>query len=218
MAPGGALVVSWYGHAMFTVDDGRVKVATDPVPPEVGYSYEPVDADLVLVSHAHFDHNYLEGVKGGPRVIDTAGDFEFDGLEINGFETFHDTERGSRRGRSVIFSWEQAGFRVAHFGDLGDLPEPGVMERLRGLDIAMVPVGGVYTVDARAAAELLEEISPRITIPMHYMTEDSAIELEPVDNFTRLFKGPVKQTGSRRVELSRSDMPSSPAAWVMRYR
>lgn len=218
MAQEGALTVSWYGHAMFTVDDGRLTVANDPVPPEVGYYYEPVGADLVLVSHAHYDHNFLAGVRGSPKVIDDAGDFEFEGLRISGFESFHDTEEGRERGRVVIFAWEQAGIRIAHFGDVGDRPEPGVIEELRGIDIAMMPVGGVFTVDARAAAELADEISPRIVLPMHYMTEDSTIELEPIEYFARHFKGPMRQIGDRSVVIKRDSIPSSPEAWVMQYK
>ncbi len=218
MAQDNRIVVSWYGHAMFTVDDGRLTVANDPVPPEVGYFYEPVEADLVLVSHAHFDHNFLAGVQGDPRVIDASGDFEFDGLEITGLDTFHDTDQGRQRGPVVIFMWEQAGFRIAHFGDVGDRPAPGVMEKLKGIDIAMMPVGGVFTVDAAAASRLAQEIGPKIIFPMHYKTEDSVIELEPIERFAREFPGRMREFGDRSVEITREVLPASPEAWVLDYR
>lgn len=218
MATDDAIDITWYGQAMFTVSGGGVAVAIDPVPPDVGYPYDPVDADILLITHGHFDHNYVDGVKGSPRLISGSGAFAIDGLEVTGYESFHDESRGAARGPVVIYAWEQAGFKLAHFGDLGDRPAADVMKSLEGLDVAMIPVGGIFTIDGEQAARLVRDLSPAIVLPMHFGTPDCTIDLEPVESFTRRFDGTVRQIAERPVSITRESLPSSTEVWVLPYR
>src|SRR5450756_1902913 len=105
-----ALEIAWYGHAMFTISGGGITVACDPVPPEVGYTYDPAEADAVLISHEHFDHCYLAGIKGSPTVIRKAGSSRLDGIEVTGIATFHDAKGGAERGPNIIFTWEPVSY------------------------------------------------------------------------------------------------------------
>lgn len=218
MSSDGAVEVTWYGQAMFTISGGGVTVAIDPVPPEVGYRYHPVDADVVLVTHGHFDHGYLEGVRGDPQVVSTGGPVSAGGLDVVGYPAFHDESEGAQRGPMVLFSWEQAGLKLAHLGDLGDRPADDVMESLAGLDVVMIPVGGVFTIDGKEAALLSAELAPAVVLPMHYGTPDCVIELHPVDDFTRSFAGEVRRVPDRPVVISCGSLPAETEAWVLRYR
>lgn len=218
MAMNEALELTWYGQSMFAVCGGGVTVVVDPVPSEVGYRYDPVAADLVLITHGHFDHNYLAGVSGNPQTISASGSFDVSGLRVSGIDSFHDASRGTERGPIVIYSWEQAGLKLAHFGDLGEEPGPDVMKKFKRLDIAMIPVGGVFTIDGEQAARFARNLAPAVVVPMHYGTRDCSIPLDPVDEFTRRFKGTVREVAERPMIISRGGLPSSTEAWVLPYQ
>ncbi|MBK5092489.1 MAG: MBL fold metallo-hydrolase [Actinobacteria bacterium] len=218
MADNQALEIAWYGQAMFTVSGGGITVACDPVPPEVGYTYGPVDADAVLISHEHFDHGYLAGIKGSPTVIKKTGGSRLDGIEVTGIATFHDAKGGKERGPDIIFTWEQAGFRIAHFGDLGVLPGAEMLSSLSGLDVVMLPVGGVFTIDGGQAARLAKDLAPAIAIPMHYKTPACSIPIKGAGEFTGGFSGPVREVAERPVVITRDTLPSATEVWVLPYQ
>jgi L-ascorbate metabolism protein UlaG (beta-lactamase superfamily) len=218
MAEDGTLEIAWYGQAMFTVSGADVTVVIDPVPPHVGYHYDQVEADVLLMTHEHHDHTYTDGVKGNPKVITAAGNFEAAGLKIKGTGSFHDDVEGRDRGLNVIFSWEQAGFKVAHFGDLGHRLSPELMSQFQGLDVAMVPVGGVFTIDGEQAAQMAVELKPRIFIPMHYLTPEIQIPLRPLKEFTRKVSGNVRVVSERPVTISRESRPVATEVWILSYQ
>jgi L-ascorbate metabolism protein UlaG (beta-lactamase superfamily) len=218
MAVSDGLEVTWYGHAMFTVTGGGVTVATDPVPPEVGYRYDPVPADVVLVSHSHFDHGHIAGIVGNPEVIRTSGNFAVAGLSVTGIDSFHDSKGGSERGPNVIYVWEQGGMRLAHLGDLGEVPGRDVLDRLGRLDVAMIPVGGVFTIDGDQAARLAAELAPSIVLPIHYKTQECSVPLDTIDNFTSSFDGPVREVAERPLHVDRDSLPAQTEVWVVPYQ
>jgi L-ascorbate metabolism protein UlaG (beta-lactamase superfamily) len=218
MADNQALEIAWYGQAMFTVSGGGITVACDPVPPEVGYTYGPVEADAVLISHEHFDHGYLAGIEGSPTIIKKAGSSRLDGINVTGIATFHDAKGGKERGPDIIFTWEQAGFRIAHFGDLGVLPDAEMFSSLSGLDVVMLPVGGVFTIDGGQAAELVTKLAPAVAFPMHYKTPACSIPIQGVEGFTGSFSGPVREVAERPVVITRDTLPSATEVWVLPYR
>jgi L-ascorbate metabolism protein UlaG (beta-lactamase superfamily) len=218
MAENQALEIAWYGQSMFTVSGAGTTVACDPVPPEVGYSYDPVEADAVLISHDHFDHGYLSGIKGSPKVIRTSGNSRLDGIEVKGIAAFHDAKGGRERGPDIIFTWEQAGFKIAHFGDFGGEPGLEILSGLSGLDIAMIPVGGVFTIDGEQAARFVEELAPAVAIPMHYKTPGCVIPIQDVSGFTRSFSGPISEIAARPLVITRDTLPSATEVWVLPYQ
>jgi L-ascorbate metabolism protein UlaG (beta-lactamase superfamily) len=212
-----SLEITWYGQSMFRVSSLGLTVVLDPTPPETGYSYEPFPADIVLMSHKHFDHAHVQGITGNPKVINASGSFDLGGLKVQGFDSFHDAKEGAERGPNIIYKWEQAGIRLAHLGDLGDTPAPAVTKKLLGLDVVMMPVGGVFTIDAEQAVRLVRDIEPGIVLPMHYGTSACAIPLEPLDEFTRRFTGTVREVSDRPVEVGAGAIPSSAEVWVLPY-
>jgi L-ascorbate metabolism protein UlaG (beta-lactamase superfamily) len=212
------LEVTWYGQSMFSIKSRDLTVVVDPTAPETGYRYDPVPADVVLVTHQHFDHGYTAGVTGDPEIISESGTFDVGSVKVQGFDSFHDGVRGSERGPNVIYTWEQAGLRLGHFGDLGETPAPDIVKGLLDLDIAMIPVGGVFTIDGEQAVRLIGDIGPHIVFPMHYGTAEGAIPLDPVDGFTAQFKGTVREISERPLEVSRDSIPAGTEVWVLPYK
>jgi len=217
MAGDDSLEVTWYGQAMFRFSGGGTTVVCDPVGPHTGYRFAPVEADVVLISHEHQDHNYMEGIAGRPEVVRAAGAYSPGGLAVTATASFHDDQGGEQRGPNLIFTWEQAGFSLVHFGDLGEMPDTGSLAGFRGKDIAMVPAGGVYTIEPDRAAALIRSVEPKIVFPMHYGTPTVVFPLEPLERFTDNFPESLREIADRPLTVTREMVPASTEVWVIGY-
>jgi L-ascorbate metabolism protein UlaG (beta-lactamase superfamily) len=182
------VIIRWLGHSCFYCRGEGVSLLTDPFNEEVGYPLPEREVDVVTVSHDHYDHNAVSLLPGKPEVIREAGDHRFRSLSIEGVPVFHDEARGAKRGGNIIFTWEMDGARICHLGDLGHLLDEKALNSMGKIDVLMVPVGGVYTVDAGDARDVVAQLRPALVIPMHYQTPHLTFDLEPLENFTRYFK------------------------------
>ncbi len=181
------MIIKWLGHSCFllTLKNGK-SIVIDPYDESTGY--EPVNekADIVLVSHDHHDHSDVKGIKGNYNLIKSAGEYESDGVKITGALAYHDDQQGALRGNVVVNTIEAEGIRVMHMSDIGCVPDESFFKNAGKIDILMIPVGGVYTIDAKGALEIIEKLKPNITIPMHYLTPALKISLKGVHEFTAL--------------------------------
>lgn len=177
--------ITWYGHACFRLRDRLATVITDPYDNSIGYTLPKLRADIVTVSHEHPDHNYVEGVKGEPKVINGPGEYEVRGIFITGISTFHDRKGGAVRGRNTVFLFDFEGLTVCHLGDLGHVPTQSQVEALSDIDVLLIPVGAVSTINAAQAAEVISLLEPRLVIPMHYKTKALNVKLDPVSKFLK---------------------------------
>jgi len=200
--------IKWWGHASFLItDDKGVKIITDPYGDELPYSRISDEADIVTISHEHYDHNKAGVVKGNPEIIRSTGTFMVKDVKITGIPTKHDKNEGRDRGDNIIFLIEVVGKRIAHLGDLGHIPDDEVLEQLADLDILMMPVGGTYTINAEEAYELCQKIKPGLIVPMHYKTDILDFPITPLDDFTRFFAEDLIY----RVDSAEVDIDSIPA-------
>ncbi len=180
--------ITYFGHSSFKLRGKTATVVTDPYDPKmVGLKFAKVSADIVTVSHDHHDHNFVSQVTDVKKVVQGPGEYEISGVSIIGFDSYHDEAKGLERGKNTIFVIEIDGIRVAHLGDLGHKLSEDVIGEMGTVDILLIPVGGVYTIDSDTAAEVVREIEPSITIPMHYyidgMDENAFGKLAKVDAF-----------------------------------
>ena len=163
--------IEYFGHSCFRLTYGGQRIVLDPYAPGMvpGLPALHTEAEFVYCSHDHGDHNAVSCIKlvdgGKPR------------FRMTELLTDHDDAGGSKRGKNVIRIFDFDGIRVAHFGDLGrDLTEQEA-EALRGLDCALIPVGGYYTIDADTAAAIARRVKPETVIPMHYRTDHSGFDV-----------------------------------------
>lgn len=193
--------IRWLGHSCFLLEanDGT-KIVTDPFDGSVGYKIPTVEADIVTVSHEHYDHNYVEGIQGEPEVIRSVGECAIDGINIKGVPAFHDEAKGAKRGPDIIFVFEIDGLRVCHLGDLGHLLSKSQLEEIGDIDVLLIPIGGTFTVNAEGALAVIDQISPKVVIPMHYKTPAVSMPIDPVDKFIEKV-GNVEQIDSNTIEI-----------------
>jgi L-ascorbate metabolism protein UlaG (beta-lactamase superfamily) len=144
---------------------------TDPFDEKVGKYPRGVSANIVTISHEHPDHNAAGLVEGNPFMVTGPGEYEVGGVSVIGVATWHDEQNGQERGMNTVYVIEMDGLRVAHLGDLGHGFSQQQLEELGSIDVALVPVGGYYTIDAKKAAEVVKQLDPWVVIPMHYKQE-----------------------------------------------
>ena len=179
--------LKWLGHSCFELTLPGGVLVTDPYDDSVGYPPLHVRADAVLSSHDHFDHNYFAAVEGDPAIINAPGAFEACGARITATPSFHDTERGAKRGRNLIFTVEAEGLRIAHLGDLGHYPDTEEQKAaLSDLDVMLIPIGGFFTIDTPTAVRLIGEFKPRCAIAMHFRNRYCGFTVSDESEFVRL--------------------------------
>lgn len=161
--------ISYLGHSSFKLKCKDAILVTDPFDPEyIGLKFPKTTADIVTISHSHKDHSFMHNVDGNPLFIDGPGEYEVKGVKIMGVSTFHDKVHGAERGENTIYRIWMDGVSIVHCGDLGHKIEERLLELLDGVDVIMVPVGGMYTIDASTASEVASQLESKIIIPMHY--------------------------------------------------
>lgn len=181
--------IRWLGHSCFQFTDKEgLTVLTDPFNEEVGYPVPHVKTDIVTVSHHHYDHDSVQVLIGKPQIVSGEGPHNFSGLSIKGIASFHDPDQGVKRGKNTLFSFTMDGVRIVHLGDLGHLLTPDQIADVGPVDIACVPIGGVYTVDAEQAYQVVQQLNPKIVLPMHYKLDDNvALPIDRIDRFLAYF-------------------------------
>jgi L-ascorbate metabolism protein UlaG (beta-lactamase superfamily) len=216
--------VEWYGQSAFRLIGDDAKVFIDPIG-EVGglasrgieFNYPPldgVDADVVLITHEHGDHNGLETVAGSPAVLrSTAGTLPSPIGEVVAISSEHDDAAGTQRGHNTIFVFTLDGVRVAHFGDFGQAALREEQANAIGeVDLVILPVGGGPTIGAEEAAAIVERLNPAWVVPMHYRTPRISF-LETADAFLDRI-GNVKKFDSPSFDTADLESGGSPLVVV----
>lgn len=175
--------ISWLGHSCFILKGKEKTVITDPYCPELGYSLDTPQADIVTVSHFHPGHSYVEGIADSPKQVKGPGEYEIGNAFITGLPSYHDNEKGNARGKNTIYLVEMEGLTLCHLGDLGHPLTASMLEELGNCDILFLPVGEVSTISVDVAVEIVRQLTPHIVIPMHYKTDVLTKNLERVDKF-----------------------------------
>jgi len=180
-----ALTVRWFGQSFFQLETGDgTKVVIDPHS-MIEYNRPTCKADLILITHEHDDHNQVEALTESEKAkvikgLTTKGkkqdwnkvDEKFKNIRIRTVPSYHDMEEGFRRGKNGIFVVETDGLKIVHLGDLGHVPDEEQIKAIGPVDILMIPVGGIYTINGEKAKEVVKLLKPRLYIlPMHYGTK-----------------------------------------------
>jgi L-ascorbate metabolism protein UlaG (beta-lactamase superfamily) len=213
--------VKWYGHAAFKLTTAKgVRLIIDPYEPGFGgaltYGAITDEADIVLTSHDHGDHCYVQEIKGKFTRIGKEGSYDVAGIKILAIPCFHDPSKGKERGNNLIFVIEADNLRVAHAGDLGHALDAGTLQKIGSVDLLLLPVGGFYTIDANVATDVMQVIRPSITVPMHYKTDKCGFPITTVDDFLKGKKG-VKRPDASELEVTKETLPKDAEIVVLKY-
>ena len=213
--------VKWLGHASFLItSEEGVKIITDPFEPGTfGVDYGKIEeaADIVVVSHEHPDHNYVKGVPGHPQVIRGAEGHQVKGVQFTGIASYHDDSGGSQRGPNNIFCFTVDGVRLCHLGDLGHQLSDKQLAAIGEVDILLTPMAGNFTLDPAGAHRVIDQVKPRVVIPMHYRTDKCpTFPVSDVEPFLT-GKANVKRIDASEVEFKRGQLPAATEIVVLKH-
>ena len=174
--------IKWLGHTCYKIYFDDIQCVIDPF--EKGYvpGYRDIStsADIILASHKHNDHCGLNEVQQLLRMVH--------GVTVTKVDTFHDDKNGALRGKNIVHILEYNGIKVAHFGDIGHILTEEQVQQIGNVDVAIVPIGGTYTVRAPEAKTICEQVNAKVIIPMHYRTDEQGFDvLETTEEFENLF-------------------------------
>lgn len=189
--------IYWLGQSCFKIKGKTATIIIDPYDPEFTGLKLPKDleAQVVLSTHNHKDHNNTAAVAGSPLVAAGPGEYEASGVSIEGVATFHDNVNGTEKGTNTVYHMLIDGINIVHLGDLGHKLTESQLGEIDNTDILMIPVGGKFSLNAELAVEVVAQLEPKIVIPMHYQIPELKIEeLEKVDLF-------LKEMGAENTEI-----------------
>ena len=202
--------IKWLGLASFLItSDSGTRILTDPYETGGDLSYGEIreSADIVTVSHEHFDHNNVAAVQGNPQILRKMGEAEVKGIRFKGVGSLHDDVGGKERGKNTIFWFDVDGVKVCHLGDLGHQLSDEQVSEIGSVDVLLVPVGGIFTIDANVATRLCDRLKPKMIIPMHFRDGKCRFPIAGVDEFLR-GKENVSRLDTSEIELRSEELPS----------
>jgi L-ascorbate metabolism protein UlaG (beta-lactamase superfamily) len=214
--------ITYFGHSCFLVEaQDKTRVILDPYlhgAYDGAVRYDPVDetADAVLASHDHPDHSGTHTIPGSPVVFmrpvsERAGAFQITGIEVD-----HDDDGGRQRGKNTITVLDDGDLRLVHLGDLGHVLDASTVKKIGAVDVALVPVGGHFTIDGMTAASVVDALAPHIVIPMHYKTPKIDFAIAPADAFLSTQKIVLRSPGPA-LEVTKTTLPPERTVVVLPY-
>lgn len=224
------MIVRYLGHSSFWISSSKsTSVVCDPYGSHIPYNFPPLESDIVVISHEHRDHNADYRVGGKPMVVKRTHDFiceqelsvarTGETLAFHGIPTFHDNYGGRRQGPNTIWHWYWEGLHFCHLGDLGHLLTDQQIKFIGKIDVLFVPVGGKITLNPTEASLVVNQLSPRLVFPMHYLTPGIAshgLAEHPLEDFTSKMAS-VEDAATMAMDVDLARLPSTTKVVVLRH-
>jgi L-ascorbate metabolism protein UlaG (beta-lactamase superfamily) len=209
------LQLKWHGHACFEITDNTTLVIDPHDGRSIGIPPPMTQADIILVSHNHYDHNSVKTVeKPSSKVITDDRRRSVDNIEIKGFKVYHDEEKGAKRGYNIMYKFIVDDISFLHMGDLGHELDDKTIKDIGTVDILMIPVGGTFTIDGKTAWRIIKMIKPGIIVPMHYKIGGLSIPVQGIDQFLECNPGVKVVKVGNEIDIEKEDMPKEQEIWV----
>ena len=176
--------IAWLGHSCFRLSSADMVVVTDPYPAGLGLRPDVRPASVVTVSNTHPNHSNWQGVAGEPKVFRSPGEYEYNGIAVRGVMTPLAPGRPQEQ-RNVAYSIEIDGVNICHLGDIDAPLATRQVDDLKPVDVLLVPAGGRCTLGVDQVHQTVQDLDPRIVVPMHHAHERVNVPLDPADAFLR---------------------------------
>ena len=174
----------WLGHASFRLHSQGMVVVTDPFPESLGLRMDPRPASIVTVSSTHPNHSAVEIASGEPLIFRAPGEYEFNHVIVRGVMTPLPSGAPHEQ-RNVAFTIEMDGVSVCHLGDITMPLTTRQLEELKPVDVALVPAGGHCTLSLDQTLQTIQDLDPKVVVPMHFGHGQRGLELDGVEPFLR---------------------------------
>ena len=209
------LRIRWHGHSCFEIKNEKTIVIDPHDGKSIGIKVPQAEADVVLITHDHYDHNSYKTVETKGTKIIRHGNRTIQGIKIQSFHAFHDKEEGKKRGEINIYKILIDSLQLCHVGDLGHLLDNTTVRKIEDVDILFIPVGGTFTIDASQALTIIDAVHPRVAVPMHYKIGGLSLPIDRVSSFLTLAEKKYDiQYVDNEIEMNKDDLPDKTEIWV----
>ena len=198
--------ITWLGHACFRLHSDGLVVLTDPYPVSLGLRPETRSATVVTVSNRHPNHSCWEDVAGEPKVFTTPGEYEYSGISVRGVMTTLPLASPWKQ-RNVAYSIEMDGINICHLGDIAQPLTTRQVEDLTPVDVLLAPTGGGCTLDVDQVLQTMQDLEPKIVVPMHHGNHGAGVSFQDVEVFLRRMGLSEVQSQSRLIATT-SNLPA----------
>ena len=198
--------IAWLGHSCFRLHDADMIVVTDPFPASLGLRPDTRPATVVTVSNTHPNHCAWQEVAGKPTVFSAPGEYEYNGVSVRGVMTPLPADAPQER-RNVAYTIEIDSINICHLGDATSALTTQQIDELKPVDVLLAPTGGRCTLSLDQVFQTLQDLAPKIVIPMHHETPGVTAPLDGLDAFVRRMGADAVQPVSRLV-VSRNNLPT----------
>lgn len=203
--------ITWHGLSCFEIGvktpHGDVTVVVDPYEASTGLRQRSLAGQLLLVTHTGADASAVSSVEGKPFTIRMPGEFEAKDVFVYGVAADD----------NVIFRIEAEEMHVAHLGAINRVLTNAELEQLQDIDVLLVPIGGGRVLSPKLAAEVVNQIEPRIVIPMTFLADGLKESFEPVQVFFKEL-GVAKPEESSKFKIAKKDLPQEDMKVVLLSR
>ena len=208
--------IIWLGHACFRLRSDDLVVITDPYPSTVGLRPDNRPATVVTVSNTHPNHSNRLEVSGSPKVFDSPGEYEYSGVAARGVMTTL-KEGQPQRERNVAYSIVMDNVNVCHLGDIVTPLATRQVEELKPVDVLLAPAGGGCTLELESILQIMQDLDPKIVIPMHYQTPGVTEPLGSLDAFLQLM-GVSEVQPRRSLTVTTGNLPPNMQVTILEPR
>ncbi len=174
--------ITWLGHSCFRLRSDEFVILTDPYPLSLGLKPDARPSTVVTISNTHSNHSCVEDLVGEPKVFTAPGEYEFSGIAVRGVMTPLPPDTSTDR-RNVAYSIEVDGVNICHLGDISQPLGTRQVDELSPVDVLLVPTGGGCTLDLDQVLQIMQDLDPKVVIPMHYNAPPINASLQGVDAY-----------------------------------
>jgi L-ascorbate metabolism protein UlaG (beta-lactamase superfamily) len=218
-------MLEYYGHCAFRwTSAAGLRVLIDPFQndlPQFNWFHIPfpaLEAEIVVITHDHFDHNAWETLSPYATVLRGPGHFTMGDVVAEGIRDVHSRYQPPRLKRNTVFLLEIDGVRYCHIGDNRAAMPATVVEALSRVDVLMVTVDdSCHLLSYEEVDQIADLLQPRVVIPMHYFQAGlTTVEsgLADIDDWLAT-QGSVRRLGVSSLDLAPANLPASREVWVM---
>ena len=205
--------ISWHGLSCFEIlaksEKGEVNLVIDPFDNSVGLRLpRNLAGDIVAVTHNASDANHVGAVAGNPLLINLPGEYESKGIFIYSIalSPAPSSEGKVSAADNKMFRIEAEKMHVVHLGALNRELTPEELQLMHNVDILLVPVGGGNVLSPKKAVEVIEQVEPRVVIPMTYALPDLKEQLGTLEAFCKEM-GACRKEELPKFKIVRKDLP-----------
>ncbi|MBL7058452.1 MBL fold metallo-hydrolase [Patescibacteria group bacterium] len=195
------MIITYYGLSSFKIQskqNGSSQVIINPFSDKTGLKGPKTDAEVLIIGT---NEKYItkKNIIEKPFIIDCAGEYDVEGIGVKGVETKKDEKQ------NIIYRIAIDGITIIHLGHLNKILSSEELEELSGTDILLVPVGGNGVLNASKAKEVINQIEPRIIIPMLYKIPGLIFDFDEISNFIKEIG--LDPTNEEKLKITKKDLP-----------